>query len=69
MPTKHNYFIYYFFEGTFASFYNDKKIKKKSQNSRIDTRFFLIFLLYDGRIRIRICSKLLADPDPGGPKT
>jgi hypothetical protein len=32
------------------------------------SRFFLLFLLDDGRIRIREVQKQ-TDPDPGGPKT
>jgi hypothetical protein len=37
------------FEGTFTSFFTDKKVIKKSQS-----RFFLLFLLDDARIQVRI---------------
>jgi hypothetical protein len=38
------------FEGTFTSFFKDKKVIKKS----VGSRFFLLFLLDDRRIRIRL---------------
>jgi hypothetical protein len=41
----------FLFEGTFTSFFRDKKAIKKSQNSR--NQGFSAFLLVDGRSRIR----------------
>ena len=48
----HNFFCLLLFEGTFTLFFKDKKSQKESHNS--DSRFFLIFLHDDRRIRIRI---------------
>jgi hypothetical protein len=41
------------FEGTFTSFFKDKK-SKRSHKTVKEARFFLQFLLDDRRIRIRI---------------
>ncbi len=45
-------------EGTFTSFFKDKKVIKKSQNSR-NQGVSSVFLLVDGRIRIQWLSELL----------
>ena len=47
--------------------FQTQKIQKKSQNSTYESRYFLLYLLSDRRIQIRILR--LVDPDPGGPKT
>ncbi len=52
------------FEGTFSSIFKNKKVKKKSRNSR-NQGFFLPFLLNDRRIRIKIQeAQKQVDPDP-----
>ncbi len=48
------FFCLLLFEVTFTSFFNDKKVLKKSQNSR-NQCFSLLFSLDDGRI---------LEPDP-----
>jgi hypothetical protein len=54
------------FEGTFTSFFKDKKSKRIHKAE--ESRFYLLFLLDDERIRIRIrmSQKLMdpMDPDP-----
>ncbi len=48
-------FCFLLFEGTFTSFFKDKKLK----GSYKTVRFFLIFLLDDGRIRIHTSESVL----------
>jgi hypothetical protein len=43
---KNSFFCIFLFEGTFTSFFKDKKSK------RVEIKVFLIFLLKDRRIRI-----------------
>jgi hypothetical protein len=55
----------FLFEGTFT-LHNISKIKSHEEvTKQKKSRFFLLFLLDDGRILI--CTS--KDPDPGGPKT
>ncbi len=49
---------YHFFEGTFTSFFKDKKSQKKSQNIRYQGFMLLIFLLDDRMIQIWIRSRI-----------
>ena len=51
------FFCFILFEGTFTSFFTDKKVKKKWQNSRIQGFSYYFCLVMD------------PDPDPGGSKT
>jgi hypothetical protein len=52
MPTKTNFFkkSFLLFEGTFTSFFKDKKAKEVTKQQ--ESRFFLLFLLGDRNIRI-----------------
>ncbi len=68
------FFYLLLFEGTFTSFFKDKKSKRSHKT--VGIKVFLTILLDDRRFRIRsrmdpdpyLC---LVDPDPdlGGPKT
>jgi hypothetical protein len=61
---KKNFFNFFLLEGTFISFFKDKKSQKYK------SRVFLLFLCDDGRILIwiRIRTSWLTDQDPGGKK-
>ncbi len=60
--------VYYLlFEGTFTSFFWDKK-SWSYKKVRKESRFFLLFLLDDRRIRIPDPYLWQTDPDPEGPK-
>jgi hypothetical protein len=48
---KKKFFCLLLFEGTFTSFFKDKKSKRSHKT--IGLRFFLLFLLDDRRIRIQ----------------
>jgi hypothetical protein len=50
------------FDGTFTSFFKDKKSKKKKK----EIKGFLTFWLVDGRSG---SEQKMTDPDPGGSKT
>ncbi len=69
----YQFFCLLLFEGTFISFYTNKKVMKEVTKVE-KSRDFLLFLLDDGRIRIQIRIQIrirtywLTDPDPGGPK-
>jgi hypothetical protein len=55
MPTKkkiYKCFCLLLFEGTFTSFFTDKKSQQRHKT--VEIKVFLLFLLDDGRIRIRI---------------
>ncbi len=56
-PTKHKFFFFVFCllltVGVFTSVFNDRKSLKVAKT--LKSRFFLIILLVDGRIWIRIC--------------
>ncbi len=56
------FFCLLFFEGTFTSFFKDKKSKKS--HKIINSRFFLLFLHDDRRIRIRESKKHVDPVDP-----
>jgi hypothetical protein len=62
------FFCLLLFEGTFTSFFNDKKSKRSNETVRI--KVFLLFLLDNRRIRIQEAQKhtdptdLDSDPDP-----
>jgi hypothetical protein len=47
-----NFFCLFLFENTFTSFFKDKKSKRS--HKAVGSRFFLLFLLGDRRIRSRI---------------
>jgi hypothetical protein len=71
MPTESKFFTPKFFclllaEDTFTSVFKDNKLYEKVKNMQ-KSRFFLIFLLFDGRTRIRM--QIITDQDPGGPKS
>jgi hypothetical protein len=58
-----NFFCLILFEGTVTSFFKDKMSKRVTKQQ--DSRFFLLFLHNDRRIRIRIREALKhGDPDP-----
>jgi hypothetical protein len=74
------FFCLLLFEGTFTSFFKDKKSKRSHKTLGI--KVFLLYLLDDRRIRMRIYRILMflglpdpdppvrsMDPDTGGPKT
>ncbi len=47
---KKKFFCILLFEGTFASFFKDKKSKRSHKT--VESKLFLLFLRYDIRIRI-----------------
>jgi hypothetical protein len=47
------FFCLLLFEGTFTSFFKDKKIRTYRSHKRVGIEVFLLFLLDDRRIRMR----------------
>jgi hypothetical protein len=70
MPTKNKFkkkfFCLLLFEGTFTSFSKTKSQKEVTKQK--ESRFFLLFLLADRRIRIRI-QEAQKHVDPADPET
>ncbi len=61
------FFCLLLFEGTFISFFKDKKSKRSHKT--VESKVFLTFLLDDRRIRIQEAQKHMnrdpdSDPDP-----
>jgi hypothetical protein len=61
---KEKFFLFILFEGTFESFFKDKKPKRSHKT--VGIKVLLLFLLDDRRIRIREAQKHVdrAVPDP-----
>jgi hypothetical protein len=68
MPTKNKFkkkfFCLFLFEGTFTSLFKDKNQKEVTKQYK--SRFFLVFLLNDKRIRMQEAQKHVdpVDSDP-----